>query len=974
MFGNQEGKTALKESASNQNSTAEYYLGRFYEQSEDWVKAQKYYQQAIARDNAFAMYRIGILYQQNRFSKTTNKWIIFANKSQELNWYRKAAVKGSKYALDALIVASDSEPEGAIHLAQIYLSQEGGIVRNMSQIVRYFQKASRLGSNEADFQLGLLYEQGKNFSLTTKYFLSAAKRGHNLALTNLQNLANHSRTSGLDYEIGQIFAEKKDWINALHWYTHAANQQHAQAAEKVNILIKNPEFIDCISQAYANSLLNIKQVCNLYVKAIKTQRELVKKHLLMLAEKGSSEAQYTLAFYYYHKQRDYLNAAHWCMRAAETNHQPAQDYLKKTSFSSVICISVAEKYETGDGVKSNLTLALEFYNRANNQGDKIAAFRLAQIFELSAEKIQQDLCKAFDFYILAAQRNHEQALLNLKAMLQKRPNAEMEFKLGAFYEQSNNYIEALHWYKKSADKKYLESHVALQRIVNKDGVLAFTIGNAYEKDINTQDHLQTAIAYYKIAFLQKYKEAAQKIYDFATAGNTEAQYVLGSVCYAAENNNAKIIYWCMKAAGNKHQQALHFLRTVSFDHVTYLSIAEHYEQGNHVSKNIALAIEFFTKAADTGNQDAAYHLGRIYEEGLEGISPNIQNAYRYYLVALRHGHPDALTPLNEIVKTQKVPQWEYELALAYDEVLNNKLEAFNWYKRAIADGQIQATTQLEKLSNKDREFAYMVAQEYDQEEVNPISRELALVHYAIAMRLGHEDASEHLLFAAEVGEKEAQYVLGYYCYHFLNDFSQATDWCMQAVEQGHEKAWKYLKEKPFNVELCVSIAEKYAYGTEDIKQNKTRAIVFYIKAREAGYMRANIYLGQLYETEELGRKKNLEAACECYLYAVENGFEEALAPLERLAEMASSNIQIRLGTLYQRKFLNPIAADKWFKIAAEAGNFESQRNVSSFFATNSNTSTSFVKNFISKPLKRSTSVNLEQTIENERLAMSLLSK
>ena len=75
-----------------------------------------------------------------------------------------------------------------------------------------------------------------------------------------------------------------------------------------------------------------------------------------------------------------------------------------------------------------------------------------------------------------------------------------------------------------------------------------------------------------------------------------------------------------------------------------------YEEGKHVPKDTAKAVELWQKSAGQDNSDALIALGMAYECGIDSIvNRNIGTAYKYYSKAKELGHPLAQRCLDELL-------------------------------------------------------------------------------------------------------------------------------------------------------------------------------------------------------------------------------------------------------------------------------------------------------------------------------------
>jgi len=112
-----------------------------------------------------------------------------------------------------------------------------------------------------------------------------------------------------------------------------------------------------------------------------------------------------------------------------------------------------------------------------------------------------------------------------------------------------------------------------------------------------------------------------------------------------------------------------------------------------------VALNKLKPKADTGDREAAYWLGEMYEEGL-GVKRDLQKAIAYYRTAAKAGWSKAKLRLGEIY-------------LQGTEELQDFTKAHKWLERAAYDGIPRAQRDLAKLyadgwgGDKDPEWAYV---------------------------------------------------------------------------------------------------------------------------------------------------------------------------------------------------------------------------------------------------------------------------
>jgi hypothetical protein len=95
-----------------------------------------------------------------------------------------------------------------------------------------------------------------------------------------------------------------------------------------------------------------------------------------------------------------------------------------------------------------------------------------------------------------------------------------------------------------------------------------------------------------------------------------------------------------------------------------------------VEHDLSRAVKCYTESAKHGNAQAAYQLGRCYEEGI-GVAKNITEAIKWYQAAVKQNEPNAI----------------FRIGLCYEKgkgIEKNEAEARRYIKRASRLGQRDA--------------------------------------------------------------------------------------------------------------------------------------------------------------------------------------------------------------------------------------------------------------------------------------------
>jgi TPR repeat protein len=200
----------------------------------------------------------------------------------------------------------------------------------------------------------------------------------------------------------------------------------------------------------------------------------------------------------------------------------------------------------------------------------------------------------------------------------------------------------------------------------------------------------------------------------ADAGNTDAMYNLG-VLYANGKGVAqdydKAREWYQKAADAGNTDAKQALASQSpppqpapvaavipqpTTPTSTPSAADWFAQAQRYlnTKDFANALPLLQKAADAGDAEAMYNLGRLYQYG-NGVAQDYALTYQWYQKAAAAGNADAMNNLGSL--------YEYGRGVAKDY-----RKAREWYQKAADTGDAEAMHNL----GRSYEYGKGVAQDY----------------------------------------------------------------------------------------------------------------------------------------------------------------------------------------------------------------------------------------------------------------------
>lgn len=109
----------------------------------------------------------------------------------------------------------------------------------------------------------------------------------------------------------------------------------------------------------------------------------------------------------------------------------AVDAMRSGDFAEAYCImrplaeagdadaqyNIGWMYMNGYGLRVNDSLALEWWKEASEQGHSDASFSIGMLYSLGEGEVSKDTNEAIDYYLIAADEKHEDAIAILKSMM-----------------------------------------------------------------------------------------------------------------------------------------------------------------------------------------------------------------------------------------------------------------------------------------------------------------------------------------------------------------------------------------------------------------------------------------------------------------------------------------------------------------------------------------------------------------------------
>jgi len=250
----------LGRAAEQGNSDAQYSLGLLYSNDNshtvNTTLAQKWLRASAEQGHIAA--KIALLDHADHISQTEQKTILAASSSAKValrpeqpqeeirvanitappriessRINRPSSARSKHQKLNVSHLKQDAysgDRRSQLLLGSLYEDGKQGISKNLAQAAKWYRKAAKQGYPQAQYNLGLLYEEGKgmtkNYHKATQWYKRAADKGLSEAQNNL----------GVLYIMGKGVAKNKKRAETL--FRHAAKQGNRNAVRNLNLLLE----------------------------------------------------------------------------------------------------------------------------------------------------------------------------------------------------------------------------------------------------------------------------------------------------------------------------------------------------------------------------------------------------------------------------------------------------------------------------------------------------------------------------------------------------------------------------------------------------------------------------------------------------------------------------------------------------------------------------------------------------------------
>ena len=304
-------------------------------------------------------------------------------------------------------------------------------------------------------------------------------------------------------------------------------------------------------------------------------------------------------------------------------------------------------------------------------------------------------------------------------------------------------------------------------------------------------------------------------------------------------------------------------------------LAAVHENGYGVPKNPAIALDWYRKAADRGDERAMNHALRLYSARGDKDTPELR-ALQERLMEISRKRAEASLAAYSLEKLAESgdPAHQHNLAARFENVpvgsTPNYAEAAKWYRKAVAQGYGPSIYNLAQMHEKglgvarDLGEAAVLYRKLAESAPGEARLRLAMVE---AEREKYGEAHKWLNKAASDGDVRAMLELGIFHEQgrgVPRDLAKARQWFERAAPRSH---WAEFKVGALHLQ----------------ERNYAAALPWMRASADRGNHRALNNLAMMQE-RGLGMPRDEAAATEMYFRAAQAGSPEARATLDAMFE------------------------------------------------------------------------------------------
>ena len=525
--------------------SAANFLGYNY-QEEAWLdlpKAIEWLEKGMLYCELYSAYELALIYLYNDDYKNVERGLMCLERCVEGDYI-----------------------EGIEGLANVYFN--GDLVEeDMSRAKQLLEKALELGSGNAAYRLGWMYERGflseePDYVKAMEYYEKAAE---------LDNVDGYCRAA---LYLANGYSGVTDAVKSREYYEKAAGMGSCFALVELSFLYENGNGVE---RSYEKAF----ELCE---KAAQEGYPYAMFRVGLYLEKavlGEAKPEEAFAWYTKAAMADENEGIFALGRCYKQGIGTEEDWDKALEWF-------------GKGAEKNESRCLtEFMTRAAEQDYGYAQFKMGDYYFFGCGPCLEDNKKAVEWY--------EKAVANEIPMAMLRMGDYYLYD----YDSLNESEKAFAYFKKAAEYEWYNEGLGICYEmgigVEDNETEAFKYYTLAADNGNVTSMYRTGLCYYNgVGVKQNYAEAYRWFTDAAGNENIGAAYYLGKMQMYGEGctpDPEAAVQWLLKAAEKNNDKA-------------QFELGNAYLTGNGVEENDDIAMEWFEKAAENGNEKALKITGR----------------------------------------------------------------------------------------------------------------------------------------------------------------------------------------------------------------------------------------------------------------------------------------------------------------------------------------------------------------------------
>ena len=376
------------------------------------------------------------------------------------------------------VLSYDGDPVAEYYLGQLYEYGTEDINQDFSKAISWYTESAAHDNADATTALGYFYLTGtgvdQDLEQATAYFDQAIEFGDINAKVGLAR----TRLAAIDDELLQQYVDVRTGETEVEDTQDTEETENTEVTEDTEWKSDDTDDVsetedtetteDTSETDYTELETQLNGICTLIRAAYAAKDVDGIYYMGYLYDNGLGVAA------------DAVKATNCYEEAAEftTDSRPEQDTV------NMACVAMGLRYMAGNGVAKDEARALEYFQKASDNGDARAQYYMGQIYE-NGLGVTADYEQAMEYYRLSAESDFAPALNQIGYLYYNGYGVDVDFSSAVYYQ------------KLAALQGYAPAQVNL--------------GFLYENGYGVEADLSMALEYYELAAQEGYEGAQEAV-------------------------------------------------------------------------------------------------------------------------------------------------------------------------------------------------------------------------------------------------------------------------------------------------------------------------------------------------------------------------------------------------------------------------------------------------------------------------------